>query len=358
MHSDELGVELRCTARGRLKKERVSVLTGDRVELDEVDLVRAAAVITARLERQNLLSRPPLANVDQVVIVQAVHQPEWNPLLCDRYLVHFQLELPSAAPLLCLNKCDLAAGEDLEALQKIYAPLGYKMLIVSAKTGQGIDELVRHLTGKVSVLAGPSGVGKSSLINDLDPGLDLKVGVMDNDFGVGRHTTTYSELYRIRLGDDCSVRSSWVADTPGFSLAELKHPEPADLAWQFPEIVELAGLCKFSNCLHVVEQGCNVLANLERLPGTRYRSYATLVAEAQNEMRLRKETSQKVEAAVKAVGGKEGRAKIVPRLSERYRAASRRSERQNLAELDLDSEEIIENDDVDLAGGEDDEPLD
>lgn len=331
VHSDELRVTLQCAARGRLKKERVSIVTGDFVELDEVDADKGTGVIATRLDRHNLLSRPQIANVDQAVVVQAIHQPEWNPLLCDRYLVHCQLELPETSPILCLNKCDLAEHEDLANLRRTYEDLGYTVLVVSAYTGKGLEELTHQLAGKISVLAGPSGVGKSSLINCFDPSLALKVGVMENDFGVGRHTTTYSELYRIKFHITDGGTSSWVADTPGFSLSELKHPEPADVAWQFEEIAALADNCKFSNCLHLVEQGCNVLANLDKIAESRYQSYCAIVAEAQAEQKLRRDTSQKVESTVKIVGGREGRGKAIPRLSGRYRAASRRTEKQQVA---------------------------
>jgi ribosome biogenesis GTPase len=344
VHSDELGVTLQCAARGRLKKERISILTGDRVELDEIDAARATAVISARLERQNLLSRPPIANVDQVIIVQSLHQPEWSPLLCDRYLVHYQLEVPSALPILCVNKCDIAAPDDLTTLQKIYEPLGYSVIIVSAVTGQSMQTFVEMLTGKVSVLAGPSGVGKSSLINYLDPELQLKVGVVDEEVQLGRHTTTYSELYRIRAAVD---RPSWVADTPGFNLSELKHPEPYDVFFQFPELTELYENCRFSNCMHLVEQDCNVLANLDKIAESRYQSYRTLVTAAQSELKLRQETSQKEESSVKVVGGKNDRGVVVPRLAGRYRAASRRTKKQQLSEHTAEQTDELEEDALD-----------
>lgn len=333
VHCDELQSTFQCQARGRLKKERRSIVTGDKVELDEIDYSKTKAVIVARLDRNNLLSRPLIANVDQVVIVQAIHQPEWNPLLCDRYLVHAHLELPSASVLLFLNKSDLASGEDLLALQKIYESLGFQILSGSAITGAGMKELAEVLAGKVSVLAGPSGVGKSSLINYLDPQLNLKTGVMENDFGVGRHTTTYSELYRVRLQFENQRQSSWVADTPGFSLAELKHGHPHDVVWQFPEIAKLAQECKFSNCLHLVEEGCHVRLSLNEIEPTRYQSYITIVSEALAEAKLQKVSSQKVESTVKFVGGRGEKRKTVPKLNERYRTASRRTEKQSLAEL-------------------------
>jgi len=332
VYQNELDVDFQCAARGRLKKESVSIFTGDRVELDEINLESSTAVISARLERVNLLPRPPLANVDQIVIVQAIHQPEWSPLWCDRHLIHFQLEVPTASFVLCFNKSDLATPGDIQALRSIYEPLGYRVIITSARTGFGVQALMKLLDGKISVLAGPSGVGKSSLLNALKSDLSLKVGLMENQFGVGRHTTTASELYRLgkKTGKNLTNAVTWVADTPGFSLAELKHPTPEDVAPLFPEIARLGQACKFSDCLHIVEQDCNLLANLHQISPERYQSYQVLIGEAQAEQKQRQTTSNKVEARVKQVGGKAGRAKSIPRLNDRYRAPSRREEKQKL----------------------------
>ncbi len=324
-----------CAARGRLKKERISIVTGDRVELDELDPEKGTAVICARLERHSMLSRPPLANVDQVVIVQAIHQPEWNSLLCDRYLVHFQLEIASATPVLCFNKCDLASESEILSLRSIYEPLGYLVIMVSATAGVGLAELAAVLRGKVSVLTGQSGVGKSSLLNYLEPSLHLRVGVMENESGVGRHTTTYSELYSLHIaGPDGTRIPGWVADTPGFNILELNHPQPHDVVFQFPEILALAHDCKFTNCLHLVESDCNVIANLESIPERRYQSYCAIVIEAQEVQKSRKDVSQKVESTVKRVGG-DGKGKQVPILNSKYRAESRRLTRQQLRTADL-----------------------
>ncbi|HEY9678593.1 MAG TPA: ribosome small subunit-dependent GTPase A [Drouetiella sp.] len=345
VHESELDLVLLCAARGRLKKERASIVTGDHVELDEVNPEQKTAVITTTLKRENLLSRPPLANVDQVIIVQAVHQPEWNPLLTDRYIVHFQLELAPVLPVLCFNKCDLADETELLALRSIYEPLGYFVIFVSAVTGQGIQDLAKCLSDKVSVFAGQSGVGKSTLLNCIESGLRLRTGVMENEYGVGRHTTTASELYRLSFEQFPEVRSSqtasWVGDTPGFNLLELRHPQPAEVVWQFPEILELAHDCKFLNCLHLVETGCNVLEHLSEISEGRYNSYAAIVSDAQSEYGRRLVTSQKTEANVKSVGGKEGKATQVPRLSTKYRVVSRRREKQGQhEEIDTDDEDL------------------
>ncbi|MCA9815126.1 MAG: ribosome small subunit-dependent GTPase A [Cyanobacteria bacterium HKST-UBA01] len=353
----EHDLTLQCQARGRLKKERVSILTGDRVEIEDLDSAMETGVISTRLERSSLLSRPQIANVDQVVIVQAVRQPEWNQLWCDRYIVHFQLELPDSVPVLCFNKCDLVGAEQQERLRRIYESLGYRVVMVSAKTSHGIEGLLDILGNKITVFAGPSGVGKSSLLNRLEPSLNLKIGVMDHDFGVGRHTTTYSEIYRVHLEKwniVDSARLTWVADTPGFNLAELRHPDPHDLVFEFPEIRELSEGCRFNNCMHLVEAGCNVLEKLALeenesveedgdentiiVSRERYANYVTMVNESITEHNIRKETSQKKESAVKTVGGKRGKSVNIPRLSGKYRAKSRRTEKQEL-EVDIPDEE-------------------
>ncbi len=357
----QLKLSLQCQARKRLKKERVSILTGDRVELSDLDVEQGTAVITRCHDRRSLLSRPPLANVDQVVIVQAVRQPEWNQLWCDRYIVHFQLELPDSMPILCFNKCDLVDEAQAATLRGIYEPLGYEVVLVSAKTGQGLERLISLLERKISVFAGPSGVGKSSILNKLEPSLNLKIGVMDHDFGVGRHTTTYSKLYQVKTAE--LLEPAWVADTPGFNLSELRHPGPADVMWQFPEIASLSNDCKYSNCLHIVEDGCKVIESIgddEHEAGdsdgqngaartsapplvsrSRYQSYTVVLGEAQEEYNFRRTISTKHESGVKHVGGD----KVIPRLKNSYRAVSRRKEKQKLGhavvfddELDVDGE--------------------
>lgn len=331
VYQSELDEEFTCTARGRLKKESVSIFAGDKVELSDIQQDTRQAHIENCLPRKNVLSRPPLANIDQVVIVQAIHQPEWHPLWCDRYLVHFQLELPNASVVLCFNKADLASSEDIKNLRAIYKNLGYDQVIVSAYTKAGLDELTNKLAGKFSILTGPSGVGKSTLLNVLKPGLNLKVGIMENEYGVGRHTTTATEIYRLD-------GSTTLADTPGFSLSELTCSHPEKIGPLFPEIRAFAADCKYSNCLHIVEQDCQVLANINTIDKERYHSYMVLVEEAKEKQRIEQSRSIKQEDKVKLVGGKNETAKKIPRLKKQYRETSRRKEKQRLRHSSRDPE--------------------
>lgn len=337
VYVESLDVSLVCQARGRLKKEKTSIITGDRVELDEVSSANGTAVIVAVRQRRNVLTRPPLANVDQVVIVQSLAPKEWSHHLCDRYVVHFQLELPNCRPVLCLNKADLLEKSAIEPLQKIYQKLGYTVIITSTVSSNGLNDLMNCLEGKISVISGPSGVGKSSLLNVLHPGLKLKVDEREEDTGFGRHVTTCSELYSVEA--DMHGKPTWIGDTPGFGVYDLRYPEPVKVGKEFPEIAELGEDCKFSDCLHLVDQGCNVLANLDKIDQKRYESYTYIVAEAQHEKRQRKDSSTKVEGSVKTVGGKQGKGTVVPRLSHRYREQSRRKTKQETIQIDVDDED-------------------
>ena len=239
---------LTCRARGKFRKTGVSPLVGDRVECTV--LGGGEGVIEAIMPRQNAFDRPAVANIDQLVIVASEAIPRTEPYLIDRMTAIAALK--GCAVLVCVNKCDLADGR---ALCDYYARAGYAALRVSAVTGEGLDELRDAITGKLNAFTGNSGVGKSSILNALDPRFDLKVGEVSQALGRGKHTTRHVELYRLDGGAE-------IIDTPGFSSfdaetlsLELKEHLPET----FPDFAPYLGECRFVGCSHTKEKGCAVL---------------------------------------------------------------------------------------------------
>jgi len=239
---------LTCRARGKFRKSGVSPLVGDRVECTV--LGGGEGVIEAIMPRQNAFERPAVANIDQLVIVASEAIPRTEPYLIDRMTAIAALK--GCAVLVCVNKCDLADGR---ALCDYYARAGYRALRVSAVTGEGLDELRDAITGKLNAFTGNSGVGKSSILNALDPRFDLKVGEVSQALGRGKHTTRHVELYRLDGGAE-------IIDTPGFSSfdaetlsLELKEHLPET----FPDFAPYLGECRFVGCSHTKEKGCAVL---------------------------------------------------------------------------------------------------
>ncbi|RJQ04191.1 MAG: ribosome small subunit-dependent GTPase A [Bacillota bacterium] len=263
---------LECRPRGRLKLRDTRVLVGDLVRVSQAG--PGLGAIDEVLPRRNALARPQVANVDQAVIVLAVHEPELELLLADRFLV-----LAAAAELeaiLCLNKVDLACPGEVGPVVKVYEDAGYLVVATSAKTGEGLAALRSALARKVSVLAGPSGVGKSSLLNALNPDLRLRTGEVSRKVRRGTHTTRHVALVPVGSG-------GLVADTPGFTQLELDGIPPQDIAWFFPEIAALAPRCKFRGCAHRAEPECRVKEGVAEglVDGGRYARYLELVREAE-----------------------------------------------------------------------------
>lgn len=269
---------VRCRLRGRFKQEGISVMAGDRVIFDIVQ--GQQGVIEAILPRQSELVRPSVANVDQVIIVIACAEPEPQLTLLDRLLV--LAENLGLSSLICLNKIDLVPESVPADLERLYKPVGYKVLRCSAKTGAGVADLRRCLQGKISTFAGPSGVGKSSLLNAVEPGVQLKTGEISEKIGRGKHTTRHVELIRLSGG-------GYVADTPGFSVLRLGEIEPTQLDENFPEIANYGKQCRFPDCLHRAEPGCQVRAAVEagKIASSRYDSYCQFLEEVENEKRNR-----------------------------------------------------------------------
>lgn len=237
---------LSCRLRGRIKRNKGAVVTGDYVEYQMLE--DGTGVIESCLPRRTLLKRPAVANIDQVLITFAARQPDLNQLLLNRFLV---LAEWSGIPeiVICINKCDLLE-EKADFLQD-YVQAGYKLLMVSAQEGQGIQDLKNLLAGRVTVFAGPSGVGKSSLLNAVDSNLELATGKISDKIKRGKHTTRAACLLPLPGGGT-------VVDTPGFSAAELENIDKAQLAHYFPEFRPYIEKCYYNTCTHSHEPDCAV----------------------------------------------------------------------------------------------------
>lgn len=238
-----------CKLRGKHRLTKQTFLPGDKVVISTVDQQKNTAVIESTLPRRNELIRPPVCNIDQAVIVIAMKEPEPDFWLLDRLLIMTQFS--AISPLICFNKSDLVSVKECRELEYTYKKIGFPVIMTSSKLKRGIDELVRVLTGKISVLAGPSGVGKSSLLNILEPEINLKTGQVSEKLARGKHTTRHVELIPFSFG-------GYVADTPGFSQVNLPKLKKNSLDDYYPDFKEYQKYCKFSSCLHRDEPQCKV----------------------------------------------------------------------------------------------------
>lgn len=257
--------------RGKLRKSRLRPAVGDYVDLFFED--DGSVMIEKILPRKNALLRPVIANVDQAVIVFSVKSPDPHLNLLDRFLVMSAVRGIEA--LICLNKGDLIENQELESLVSIYRQAGFQVIVTSAKTGEGISALQDALHDRVSVFAGPSGVGKSSLLNAVQKGLKLRTGEVSEKTQRGKHTTRHSELLLLEKGGA-------VADTPGFSALEVSDLESKEIQLGYPEILKFASDCKFNDCLHRTEPGCAVRESIHPI---RYGNYRLLLEETINKRR-------------------------------------------------------------------------
>ncbi len=264
-----------CRLRGRFRREKQEVLAGDLVAFASVDEAKRKGVVEEVLPRKNRLLRPPVANVDQALVVLAVDWPQPDMWLLDRLLIMILAE--GIEPLLCWNKEDLAKDSMLRGLTAPYEAAGIAQLATCALSGQGIAALSLHLAGKTTVLAGPSGVGKSSLLNQVEPGIMLKTGDLSDKLGRGKHTTRHVEWLPLSIG-------GWVADTPGFSQIFLPEKvAAAELANYYPEFAPYRENCRFRSCLHHQEQDCSVRQAVadKSIDQGRYQRYITFLQEIQ-----------------------------------------------------------------------------
>ena len=266
------GVMITCKVKGHMKQKRFSLCTGDRVQLEPVpDKTAGEGMITSVLPRKNYLERPTVANLDLLVITLALAQPDFSFLIMDKLLV-----LADAARLpvvLVLTKADLAVEKQIESIASVYRNIGYETFVISAKTGLGIDTLRQRLAGKITAFGGPSGVGKSSALNAIQPGVVRTTGEISSKISRGKHTTRYTELIPFNGG--------YLADTPGFGNVLMENLSPEVLPACFPEFRQYEPDCKFSPCSHTHEPVCGVKDAVEenKIAPSRYASYLSILEE-------------------------------------------------------------------------------
>ncbi len=257
-----------CKARGLFRKDGIKPLVGDNVLFDE-------GLITDIDDRMNSLIRPAVANVDQALVIFASMSPEPNLNLLDRFLV--MMETQEVPVIICFNKNDLVDEKVTENLTKIYKKAGYEVLSVSVKKNEGVDELKNLLMGKTTVLAGPSGVGKSSFINRVALSAGMETGSVSEKIKRGKHTTRHSELFYV-------CEDTYIMDTPGFSSLYIEELDEKDLKDYFPEFRPYEDSCRFLSCVHIGERDCAVKDAVEtgQIEPSRYENYKLIYEELKN----------------------------------------------------------------------------
>lgn len=320
---------LLCTRRSRLKKLGQRVMVGDRVQVEEPDWQGNRGAIAAVLPRRSELDRPPVANADQILLVFALAEPTLDPMQLSRFLI--KAESTSLQVCLCLSKSDLVTAETQAHWRDRLQAWGYAASFISVHQQWGIDDLSAQLSDRITIVSGPSGVGKSSLINALIPAVSLRVGEVSGKLARGRHTTRHVELFEL-------PGAGLLADTPGFNQPELDCA-PVDLATYFPEIRQrlAPATCQFSDCLHRQEPGCVVRGEWER-----YDIYRVLLEEAIAGQEVI-DRSRDQETALKVKSRQQGKAEYEPKLElKKYRRQSRRSQHQQLSTLQEEEEAALD----------------
>ena len=270
-----------CKAKGIFRKDNIKPMVGDDVEIDIIDEEKQIGNIIRILPRRAQLLRPPVANVDQAVILFAIVKPDPNYNLLDRFLIMMrQQNLPV---IICFNKQDIASEEEKQKLTESYENCGYKVLFISVKEDKGLDELKALLKGKTTTLAGPSGVGKSSLLNKLVPDADMQIGELSRKIERGKNTTRHSELFFVKELSDEGF-DTFIIDTPGFTSLELRDVSVDTLMQYYLEFEDYEPECRFGGCSHIAEPDCGVKNALEKglISKVRYDNYKLLYEELRN----------------------------------------------------------------------------
>ena len=270
-----------CRAKGIFRNQNIKPLVGDDVLIDVIDEEKATGNVISVLPRKNQLLRPPVANVDQALVLFAIVKPDPSYNLLDRFLIMMgQQNLPVV---ICFNKQDIATPQEQKALLDAYEKCGYRVMFISVTDHLGITEIEDVLRGKTTVIAGPSGVGKSSLINLLHPQAQMETGELSRKIDRGKNTTRHSELFCVdRIEGE---QRTYIMDTPGFTSLYLKDVTTDHLRDFYPEFAEFEPECRFSGCSHITEPDCGVIRALEenKIARVRYENYRVLYEELKNQ---------------------------------------------------------------------------
>lgn len=267
-----------CRAKGIFRNRKIKPLVGDNVEFSILDEEAGEGNIDEILPRKNALVRPAAANVDQALVLFALTQPSPNLNLLDRFLVMMAME--EIPVVICFNKADLGDGAMEEEYKKIYEGAGYEVHFISARTDLGMDQVRELLRGRTTVLAGPSGVGKSSLTNRIQPEASMETGGISRKIERGKHTTRHSELFFVE-------KDTYMMDTPGFSSMYTPEIEASELKEFFPEFAEFEDECRFLGCVHIGERGCGVKEAVKegKISLSRYENYRLIYEELKQKRR-------------------------------------------------------------------------
>lgn len=267
-----------CKAKGIFRKDNFKPLVGDNVEITVLNEEEKEGSVTSILPRRNSLIRPAVANVDQAFLIFAMENPKPNFLLLDRFLIIMkQQEIPAV---ICFNKKDVGEKEEMEKLYEIYTGCGYRVVLSSTYEGEGMDEIHEILKGKTTVVAGPSGVGKSSITNCMQGEVQMETGEISKKLKRGKHTTRHSQVIPVE-------KNTFLVDTPGFSSLYLTDMKEEELRDYFPEFVMYEPQCRFQGCMHIHEPGCAVKKALSegKISQQRYDNYLALYEELKEKRR-------------------------------------------------------------------------
>lgn len=264
-----------CKAKGAFRKQKIKPLVGDNVEIAVIDEANKLGNVEKILPRKNELIRPVVSNIDMALVIFASAKPDPNFNLLDRFLC--MMEYQKVPVTICFNKIDLVDKEKLKEYSRIYEPAGYNVIFTCTKTKEGLGSIRSLLEGKTTTVAGPSGVGKSSIINCLQSDITMETGTISEKIERGKHTTRHSEIIPVS-------HDTYIMDTPGFSSMDVPGVEKEDLWTCYPEFVRHEPYCRFIGCSHINEPDCGVKAAVEdgEISPVRYENYKLLYEELKN----------------------------------------------------------------------------